>query len=129
MLYVLNLGEEEAGSLHEREEEYRNGPLAGRANTAVAGVCGKIEAELAELPRDEQRDYLASYGLAESGLERLITRDLFPARPDEFPDRRRGRVPRVDHPDEQHAPSRPPARSTPISKRSSSAPKWSTGKR
>src|SRR5437763_3811119 len=73
MLYVLNLGEEEAGSLHEREQEYRNGPLAGRANTAVTTVCGKIEAELAQLPRDEQRDYLASYGLAESGLERLIT--------------------------------------------------------
>jgi len=73
MLYVLNLGEEEAGRLHQREEDYRNGPLAGRAHTAVAGVCGKIEAELAELPRAEQTDYLASYGLAESGLERLIT--------------------------------------------------------
>ena len=73
MLYVLNLGEEEAGNLHQREDEYRNGPLAGRANTAVAGVCGKIEAELSQLPRDEQRDYLASYGLAESGLERLIS--------------------------------------------------------
>jgi len=73
MLYVLNLGEEEAGRLHEREEEYRKGPLAGRARTAVTAVCGKIEAELAELPREEQRDYLASYGLTDSGLERLIT--------------------------------------------------------
>ena len=73
MLYVLNLGEEEASRLHEREQEYRNGPLAGRAHTAVSAVCGKIEAELAELPRAEQQDYLASYGLAESGLERLIT--------------------------------------------------------
>jgi GTP-binding protein YchF len=73
MLYVLNLGEEEAGRLHEREQEYRTGPLAGRAHTAVSAVCGKIEAELAELPRAEQQDYLASYGLTESGLERLIT--------------------------------------------------------
>src|SRR5450759_3234741 len=32
MLYVLNIGEEEAGRLHEREEEYRDGPLAGRAH-------------------------------------------------------------------------------------------------
>jgi len=39
----------------------------------VTAVCGKVEAELAELPREEQRDYLASYGLQESGLERLIT--------------------------------------------------------
>ena len=36
-------------------------------------VCGKIEAELAELPREEQQEYLASYGLQESGLERLIS--------------------------------------------------------
>jgi ribosome-binding ATPase len=73
VLYVLNLGESDAGKLHEREHEYREGPLGGRRNTAVAGVCGKIEAELAELPREEQNDYLASYGLAESGLERLIS--------------------------------------------------------
>ena len=73
MLYVLNLGEEEAGRMHEREEEYRHGPLSGRPHTAVSAVCGKIEAELAELPRAEQQDYLASYGLQESGLERLIT--------------------------------------------------------
>jgi len=72
VLYVLNLGEEEAGKLHAREEEFRK-QLGGRAHTAVAGVCGKIEAELAELPREEQRDYLASYGLEESGLERLIS--------------------------------------------------------
>ena len=73
MLYVLNIGEEEAARLHQREEEYRNGPLAGRAHTAVTAICGKIEAELAELPRAEQLEYLASYGLSESALERLIT--------------------------------------------------------
>ena len=73
MLYVLNLGETEAGHLHQREQEYREGPLAARRHTAVTAVCGKIEAELAELPPEEQRDYLASYGLAESGLERLIS--------------------------------------------------------
>ncbi len=73
MLYVLNLGETEAGKLHEREKEYREGPLANRKHTSVTAVCGKIEAELAELPPEEQRDYLASYGLTESGLERLIS--------------------------------------------------------
>jgi ribosome-binding ATPase len=73
VLYVLNLGESEASKLRDREREFREGPLAGRRNTAVSAVCGKIEAELAELPREEQQDYLASYGLSESGLERLIT--------------------------------------------------------
>jgi GTP-binding protein YchF len=73
MLYVLNLGEDDASRLHERETAYREGPLKGRPHTEVTAVCGKIEAELAELPREEQRDYLASYGLRESGLERLIS--------------------------------------------------------
>jgi GTP-binding protein YchF len=73
MLYVLNLGEADAGKLHDRETQYREGPLAGRKHTAVTAVCGKIEAELAELPREEQQEYLASYGLNESGLERLIS--------------------------------------------------------
>ena len=72
MLYVLNIGEEDAARLHEREETYRTGPLAGRARTTVTAICGKIEAELAELPPEEAADYLASYGLNESGLERLI---------------------------------------------------------
>src|SRR5262245_5375588 len=73
VLYVLNLGESEAGKLHDREGEYREDPLAGRKNTSVSAVCGKVEAELAELSREDQREYLASYGLEESGLERLIS--------------------------------------------------------
>jgi GTP-binding protein YchF len=73
MLYVLNLGENEAGKLRQREVEYREGPLAGRKRTAVTAVCGNIEAELAELAPEEQGDYLASYGLQESGLERMIS--------------------------------------------------------
>jgi GTP-binding protein YchF len=72
MLYVLNLGESDAPKLHDREREFREGALAGRPQTAVTAVCGKIEAELAELPRAEQQDYLASYGLTDSALERLI---------------------------------------------------------
>src|SRR2546421_7749394 len=69
MLYVLNIGEAGASRLHEIEGQYRTGPLEGRAHTDVMAVCGKIEAELAELAQDEAREYLASYGLKESGLE------------------------------------------------------------
>ncbi len=73
MLLVLNLGEEDAGRMAEIEEKYRTGPLAGRARTAVTAICGKIEAELAELSAAEVKEYLASYGLKESGMERLIS--------------------------------------------------------
>jgi hypothetical protein len=73
MLFVLNVGEADAARLHEIEQEYRSGPLAGRAQTEVMAICGKVEAELAELAPEEAREYLASYGLKESGLVRMIT--------------------------------------------------------
>ncbi len=73
VLVVLNLGEEDAGRMHEIEEQYRAGALAGRPHTAVTAICGRIEAELAELSPEEAKEYLASYGLKESGLERLIS--------------------------------------------------------
>src|SRR5215471_8991852 len=63
MLCVMNLGEEDAAKLHEIEEQYRKGPFAGRRNLAVTAICGKIEAELAELGPEEAKEYLASYGL------------------------------------------------------------------
>ena len=72
MLFVLNIGEEDAARMREVEEEYRKGPLAGRTHTAVTAICGKIEAELSELSPEDAREYLSSYGLKESGLERLI---------------------------------------------------------
>ena len=73
VLFVLNLGEEDASRMAEVEEKYRSGALAGRPQTAVTAICGKIEAELAELSPEEAKEYLASYGLADSGLERLIS--------------------------------------------------------
>jgi len=73
MLLALNLGEEDAPRLHEVEESYRTGSLAGKARTGVTAVCGKIEAELAELPKEEATEYLSSYGLKESGLQRIVS--------------------------------------------------------
>jgi GTP-binding protein YchF len=73
MLCVLNIGETDVPIMHQIEEQYRNSPLAGKARTGVTAICGKIEAELAELSPEEAKDYLASYGLKESGLERLIS--------------------------------------------------------
>lgn len=72
MLLVLNLGEEDAPRMNEVEEKFRSGPFAGKKNTAVTAICGKIEAELAELPKEDAAEYLKSYGLQESALERLI---------------------------------------------------------
>lgn len=73
MLYVLNLGEEDAAKLKEREQEFRSGPLGNRPQTAITAICGKIEAELAELGPEEAAELLQSYGLHESGMQRLIS--------------------------------------------------------
>ena len=72
MLLVLNLGENQASELHQIEAAYRHDLTAGRRNLAVTAVCGKVEAEIAALDPAEARTYLESYGLAESGLERLV---------------------------------------------------------
>jgi ribosome-binding ATPase len=69
----LNLGEEDAAKLKDREEEFRSGPLGNRPRTAITAICGKIEAELAELGPEESAELLSSYGLHESGMQRLIS--------------------------------------------------------
>ena len=79
------------------------GRWPGARNTAVTAICGKIEAELAELSPEEAREYLASYGLKESGLERLISATYALLGSDVVPDGRRNRSARLDHSDEQHA--------------------------
>ncbi len=72
MLYVLNLGDDEAAEMATAVERHKLGALHGRPNTAVVPVCGRLEAELAEMDDKEAAELLASYGLKEPGLNRLI---------------------------------------------------------
>lgn len=72
MLYVLNLGDEEAAELSTAVERHKLSALEGRPNTTVIPVCGRLEAELAEMEEREAAELLASYGLKEPGLNRLI---------------------------------------------------------
>ncbi len=74
ILYALNIGEsttlgtdlEAAVSLFKLEE------VAHRPNAGATAICGKVEAELAEMEDEEAAEFLGSYGLNESGLVRLI---------------------------------------------------------
>lgn len=72
MLYVLNVGDEEAAELTTAVERHKLGSLRGRANAGVVAVCGRLESELAEMDEKEAADLLTSYGLKEPGLHRLI---------------------------------------------------------
>ncbi|HYL63037.1 MAG TPA: redox-regulated ATPase YchF [Candidatus Methylomirabilis sp.] len=72
VLFVLNLGDEEAGQLDTAVERHKLSALQGRPNAAVVAICGRLEAELAEMEEAEAAALLASYGLKEPGLNRLI---------------------------------------------------------
>lgn len=72
VLYVLNLGDEEADKLETAVERHKLSALQGRKNAAVVPICGRLEAELAEMEEKEAAELLASYGLKEPGLNRLI---------------------------------------------------------
>jgi len=72
MLYVLNLGDDEVAEIDGAVERHHLGALAQRPNTSVVPICGRIEAELAELEQADAAELLAAYGLKESGLHRLI---------------------------------------------------------
>jgi len=72
MLYVLNLGDDEAPEMAKAVGKHKLAALEGRPNTAVVAVCGRLEAELAEMEENEAAELLASYGLKEPGLNRLI---------------------------------------------------------
>lgn len=72
MLYVLNLGDEEVGDLDSAIERHHLEKLVGRPRSAVIAVCGRIEAELAELDDASAAEMLTAYKLKESGLNRLI---------------------------------------------------------
>ena len=72
MLYVLNLGDEEAPEIDRVVEKHHLEKLAAKPHTAVVPFCGKIEAELAELDDAEAAEMMSAYGLAESGRDRLI---------------------------------------------------------
>jgi len=74
VLYAVNIGE--SGSLGDdlasAVERYKLAEVAQRPNAGATAICGKVEAELAEMDEAEAADFLSSYGLHESGLVRLI---------------------------------------------------------
>ncbi len=74
VLYVLNIGESTTlgADLESAVSRFGLNEVAHRPNAAATVICGKVEAELAEMDDAEAADFLESYGLRESGLVRLI---------------------------------------------------------
>ena len=74
ILYVLNVNESTTlgQDLEKAPAKYKLTEYGSRPNAGMTAICGKVEAELAEMPDEEAGEFLASYGLTESGLVRLI---------------------------------------------------------
>jgi ribosome-binding ATPase len=74
ILYVLNIGESTTlgDDLEAAVAKYKHQEVASRPNAGATAICGKVEAELAEMDDAEAADFLSSYGLKDSGLTRLI---------------------------------------------------------
>jgi hypothetical protein len=74
ILYVLNVNEstELGKDLEAAVAKYKLTDVASRPNAGAAAICGKVEAELAEMSDADAAEFLSSYGLRESGLTRLI---------------------------------------------------------
>lgn len=70
VLFVANVSEEDLVGEHPFVGRLREFATAEGAEMVV--ICGKIEAEIAELGAEEKADFLAEMGLAESGLDRMI---------------------------------------------------------
>jgi ribosome-binding ATPase len=70
VLYVANVEEAAAatGNAHSRRVE----EMARAEGAGAVAISAAIEAEVAQLPDADEREFLASLGLAEPGLDRLI---------------------------------------------------------
>ncbi len=73
IIYAANLDEagfaDPGAILYYRQVE----ELATKEGAQVVPVCAKLEAEIAELDGDDKRMFLEDLGIAQSGLDRLIT--------------------------------------------------------
>ena len=74
ILYALNIGESArlGDDLEAAVSRFHLEEVAHRPNAGATAICGKVEAELAEMDDEEAAEFLSSYGLHESGLVRLI---------------------------------------------------------
>ena len=69
VLYIANVAED---GFHDNPLLDQVREIAGQEGAEVVPVCAAIEAELAELDEADRAEFLADYGLAEPGLDRVI---------------------------------------------------------
>jgi GTP-binding protein YchF len=72
LLLVLNVDESDLPRIDHAVEIAGVQGFVARAAAGAVPLCGKIELEIAELPEEDGRAFMADLGLTESGLDRVI---------------------------------------------------------
>jgi len=71
VLYACNVSDTDLPGM---ENDYVQAvrEFAEKEENGVVAICAKLEEEIAQLSREDQQEILQSYGLEESGLQRLV---------------------------------------------------------
>jgi hypothetical protein len=70
VLFVANVAEDMVDKPNPLVDAVKK--IADEEGARVVVISGQVEGEIAQLPKEERRDYLAGMGLKESGLDRMI---------------------------------------------------------
>ncbi|MCL2679656.1 MAG: redox-regulated ATPase YchF [Dehalococcoidia bacterium] len=70
LITVVNIGEADLPRSKQLEDEYNQ--QFGRPNHRLIALCGKLEMDISGLDEASVGDFLKEYGLAQTGLERVI---------------------------------------------------------
>jgi GTP-binding protein YchF len=72
VLYVANVDESQLDKLDSDPLVARVRQLAEAEGARMVAICSKVEAEIQQLPSAERADFLATVGLSEPGLNKLV---------------------------------------------------------
>jgi ribosome-binding ATPase len=70
VLYVANVAEDMVDKPNAYVDAVKK--IAAEEGAGVVVISGQVEGEIAQLPKEERKEYLAGMGLKESGLDRMI---------------------------------------------------------
>lgn len=71
-IIVLNVSEDDDSLIQQEILKQRYADLLQASENRIIVVCAKMEEEMSTLSDEEQKEYLREFGLAHSGLEKLI---------------------------------------------------------
>ena len=75
VLYLLNVDEASLSDDQPRPSRRAGATLSGdQPAAATLSLCVKIESEIMEMPKEEQKEFLQALGLKQSGLDSLIAK-------------------------------------------------------